>query len=225
MPLEATITTWRPQRFGRRAARHINDPVVEPLWPGIRVLAHARPNAAEFVDTDGGPQPWPDVSQGLAEALRAESAIFDGYLTPEPHTPDFRALSGEPDEPVRDLTHQLFGFGDNRRRREREAVREADRPRAIRPDETIVFVAVDLLELDGQELLDIPLLERKRLLDAVIEDGLLARRGMHIRPPIGTWISTWKALGFRAMAYKSANSRYRPGEPNDDWATAPLPVR
>ena len=89
----------------------------------------------------------------------------------------------------------------------------------------IVFVAVDLLELDGQPLLDVPLLERKRLLDAVVEDGPLARRGMHIRPPIGTWISTWRALGFRAIAYKSANSRYRPGEPNDDWATAPLPIR
>jgi hypothetical protein len=226
MPVKATIPTWRPQRFGRRAARHIDDPLIEPLWPGIRVLGHARPDGAEFVDADGGPQPWPDVSSGLAAALRADSAILDGYLTPEPQNPGFGPIVGDGDEPpARTLGRQLFWFGDERRRREREALREAERPRPIEPDETIVFVAVDLLELDGQQLLHVPLLERKRLLDAVVEDGPLARRGMHIRPPIGTWISTWRALGFRAIAYKSANSRYRPGEPNDDWATAPLPIR
>ena len=226
MPLEATIRTWRPQRFGRRAARHIDDPLIEPLWPGIRVLGHASPDDAEFVDTDGGPQEWPAVSAGLANALRAESAIVDGYLTPEPQNPGFGAIAGVDEEPpARTLGRQLFWFGDERRRREREALREAERPRPIEPDEMIIFVAVDLLELDGQQLLDIPLLERKRLLDAVVDDAPLARRGMHIRPPIGTWISTWRALGFRAIAYNSANSRYRPGEPNDDWATAPLPIR
>ena len=226
MPVEATIRTWRPQRFGRRAARHIDDPLIEPLWPGIRVLGHARPDGAEFVDAEGGPQLWPDVSQGLAAALTADSAILDGYLTPEPQDAGFGPIAGiEEEPPARTLGRQLFWFGDERRRREREALREAERPRAIEPDETIVFMAVDLLELDGQQLLDVPLLERKRLLDAVVEDGPLARRGMHIRPPIGTWISTWRALGFRAIAYKSANSRYRPGEPNDDWATAPLPIR
>jgi hypothetical protein len=226
MPVEAAIHTWRPQRFGRRAARHIDDPLVEPLWPGIRVLGHARPDGAEFVDSEGGPQPWPEISQGLAAALRAESAILDGYLTPEPKNPGIIGISARDVEPpVRAMGRQLFGFGNDRRRREREALREAERPRPIEPDETIVFVAVDLLELDGQPLLDIPLLERKRLLDAIVEDGPLARRGMHVRPPIASWISTWKALGFRAMAYKSANSRYRPGEPNDDWATAPMPIR
>jgi hypothetical protein len=226
MPVEATIRTWRPQRFGRRAARHIDDPLIEPLWPGIRVLCHATPDDAEFVDADGGPQAWPDLSVGLAAALRAESAILDGYLTPEPQNPGFGAIAGVDDEPpARTLGRQLFWFGDERRRREREALREAERPHPITPDEPIIFVAVDLLEIDGQQLLDIPLQERKRLLDAVLDDGPLARRGMHIRPPIGTWLSTWRALGFRAIAYKSVNSRYRPGEPNDDWATTPLPIR
>lgn len=226
MPAEATIRTWRPQRFGRRSARHIDDPLVEPLWRGIRVLGHASPDGAEFVDADGGPQPWPDVSAGLAAALRADSAILDGYLTPEPQNPGIGAPPVPDDEPrVRDVGRRLFWVGDDRRRRELEALREAERPTPIGPDETIVFVAVDLLELDGEELLDVPLLERKRLLDAVLDDGPLARRGMHIRPPIGAWTATWKALGFRAIAYKGANSRYRPGEPNDDWATAPLLTR
>jgi hypothetical protein len=226
MSVETTIRTWRPQRFGRRAARHIDDPLIEPLWPGIRVLGHATPDTAEFVDADGGPQAWPAVSLGLANALQADSAILDGYLTPEPD----RTVVGAPPVPdeqprVRDVGRRLFWFGDNRRRRELEALREAERPTAIDPDETIVFVAVDLLALDGEELLDVPLLERKRLLDAVVGEGAVVRLGMHVRPPIGAWVATWKALGFRAIAYKGVNSRYRPGEPNDDWATAPLPIR
>jgi hypothetical protein len=226
MPLEATIRTWRPQRFGRRAARHIDDPLVEPLWPGIRVLAHARPDGAEFVDADGGTQPWDEVSLGLAAALRADSAILDGYLTPEPKNLQLRAFSSGDDLATRDVGRRLFWVSDNRRRRQHEALqeaeRQAERPPPIEPDDTIVFVAVDLLEVDGEHLLDVPLLERKRLLDAVVDEGPLARRGMHVRPPIEGWHSTWRALGFRAVAYKSANSRYRPGEPNDDWAIAPL---
>jgi hypothetical protein len=46
---------------------------------------------------------------------------------------------------------------------------------------------------------------------------------MFVKPPIDIWIGTWRSLGFRAMAYKEANSRYRPGEPNEEWATASIP--
>jgi hypothetical protein len=226
MAVDATTRTWRPQRFGRRAARHIDDPLVEPLWSGIRVLAHVARDGAEFVDADGGAQPWPDVGPGVVAALQADSAVLDGYLTAEPRNPGVGAFPVPDLQPrVRDVGRRLFWIGDDRRRRELEALREVERPRAIEPGETIVFVAVDLLAIDDQLLLDVPLLERKRILDGAIDDTPLVRHGMHVRPPIGAWVATWKSLGFRAIAYKSANSRYRPGEPNDDWATAPLPVR
>jgi hypothetical protein len=48
---------------------------------------------------------------------------------------------------------------------------------------------------------------------------------MHVRQPIDVWIGTWRNLGFRAMAFKDANSRYRPGQPNDDWAKQDIPRR
>jgi ATP-dependent DNA ligase len=152
--------------------------------------------------------------------------VIDGYLTAAPPDAGVGAFPDADLQPrVRDVGRRLFWMGDDRRRRELDALRQAERPRAFEPGETIVFVAIDLLAVDGEQLLDVPLLERKRLLDTVVEDNDVVRHGMHVRPPIGAWVATWRSLGFRAIAYKSANSRYRPGEPNDDWATAPIPVR
>jgi hypothetical protein len=54
---------------------------------------------------------------------------------------------------------------------------------------------------------------------------MLVRRGIFIRPPIDTWIGSWRTFGFNRMAYKAANSRYLPGQPNPDWAIADLPIR
>ncbi len=226
MAVDTTMRAWRPQRFGRRNVRHIDDPLVEPLWSGIRVLAHAGPDGAEFLDADGETQSWPEIAARLATVLQAERAVLDGYLTLESHDPGVGAFPVPDLHPrARDIGRRLFWVGDDRRQREVEALRETERPRPVEPGEKAVFVAVDLLALDGEQLLDVPLLERKRLLDAVVGDDPLIRRGVHVRPPIGTWLATWKSLGFRAIAYKGANSRYRPGAPNDDWATAPILIR
>ena len=227
MATETSVETWRPQRFGRRSAAHVEDPLVEPVWDGVRVLAHASPDTTRFIEQDGASRPWPDVARHMVDALRAGSAVFDGYLTPRVDPTETDALPVRVSEQprVRDMGRRLFGFGNDRKRQELEAVRAVERPRRLPDDAAIEFVAVDLVSVDGEPLLDVPLLERKRILDGVLVDAPLIRRGMHVRPPIGMWVATWKGLGFRAIAYKGANSRYVPGEPNDDWALAAIPVR
>jgi hypothetical protein len=50
-------------------------------------------------------------------------------------------------------------------------------------------------------------------------------RGPFVRPPVDPWVGSWRSQGFRAMAYKEANSRYRPGAVADDWAVAQIPKR
>ncbi|HZW01778.1 MAG TPA: hypothetical protein VFF55_09450, partial [Candidatus Deferrimicrobium sp.] len=79
------------------------------------------------------------------------------------------------------------------------------------------FIAVDLLRVDGTSLLDVPLLERKRLLESVVVPGPLVRTSPHVRPPIDSWIATWKALGLRGGILKAANSRYVPGDDSIEW--------
>ena len=217
-------TTWRPQAFGRRAARHIEDPLVEPLWSGIRVLAHATPRGAQFLDAQGGMQDWPEVALALAGALAADDAVLDGYLTTEAASDGTGVTTGT-FTPIRpgDMARQLLMGGERSRRGDLADALEAAAPPVFEVGDVLVFVAVDLLRIDGESLLDVPLLERKRLLDGVLIEGPLVRRGIHVKPPIDVWISTWKSLGFRSLAYKQSNSRYRPGEPNDDWATASIP--
>jgi ATP-dependent DNA ligase len=93
------------------------------------------------------------------------------------------------------------------------------------PDRPIAFVAVDLLSVEGTNLLDVPLLERKRLLDGALEAGEIVRITPFVRPPLGTFVATWRSLGFEDLAYKSANSRYHPSGSNEEWALVPMPMR
>jgi ATP-dependent DNA ligase len=94
--------------------------------------------------------------------------------------------------------------------------------RARGPDQGLAaeeegLVAVDLLRVDGVPLLEVPLLERKRLLESVVhpDDRILV--SMHVRPPIETWVATWKSIGMRGGMLKAANSRYLPGDDSIEW--------
>jgi ATP-dependent DNA ligase len=120
------------------------------------------------------------------------------------------------------MARQLVVGGRNRRAELIDAL-EARADSRPGEGEEVAFVAVDLLLLDGEPLLDVPLLERKRLLDGVIVESALVRIGIHVRTPVDPWLGTWRNIGFRLLAYKDPNSRYRPGERNDEWATAHIP--
>jgi len=225
--------TWRPQGFGEQRARQIEDPLIEPLWSGVRVLVHLDGGAAEIVDVDGETVIETTIATAVAEALQADSAVIDGYLTSDPTRTGEGVIvgSGVRTPSAGQMTRRLLIGGSPEREARVEALRRTSEALAAaeagRPGlgERVVLVAVDLLALDGDSLLDVPLLERKRLLDAVVDEADLVRRGIHVRPPADRWLATWRSLGFSAVAYKAANSRYRPGEPNDGWAVAALPTR
>ena len=218
------IDAWRPQRFGTRNARRISNPVVEPLWSGVRVLAHVDGGRVVLRDADGGAVDQPSIADALSAAVLAESAVVDGYVTDEAAQSGVGVLVG----PVATAPtagqmarQMLIGSGVSRRQELIDAFDDA--PAASRPSDEAVLVAVDLLWLDGESLLDVPLLERKRLLDGVVAARDLVRIGVHVRPPVDQWLPTWRTLGFRSLAYKDANGRYRPGEASDGWATAVIP--
>ena len=45
-----------------------------------------------------------------------------------------------------------------------------------------------------------------------------------VRQPIGSWVMAWRQIGFESYLAKHANSRYLPGEINEQWlrmSTAP----
>ena len=154
--------------------------------------------------------------------------MVDGYLIPGV----LRSNPTPADVPGSDsmvtaaqLTRQmLLGGGGGNRRKEALARAEARRV-ALPPEGPTTFVAIDLLQIDGQHLLDVPLLERRRLLESALGESDLVRRSVAVRPPVEAWYAQWKALGILEFAVKDANSRYRPGDVSEEWATAPIPRR
>jgi bifunctional non-homologous end joining protein LigD len=221
MPVEPR--DWRPMRpyRGRRPA-DITDPVVEPLWSGARVLVHI--NAATLGDSpvdevrrvevhliedlgaDVAPE-LPELAAAIAAAVMAEDAVIDGVISRQV------GLSGVGASPITEMRHRPALI-----RRDRTDLDVVPRGAAAEPEGDIDgLIALDLLRVDGVSLLDVPLLERKRLLESVVQPGSLVRTSPHVRPPIDSWIVTWKSLGLRGGILKAANSRYLPGTETIEW--------
>jgi ATP-dependent DNA ligase len=115
-----------------------------------------------------------------------------------------------------------------RRTQAEQVTRAMEAARAARnfgPDDVVTFVAIDLLWLDGESLLDVPLLKRRRLLESVLDESDLVRRGVFVRPPIEAWIGSWRSLGFTELSFKAANSHYQPGTATNEWVSIPMPRR
>jgi ATP-dependent DNA ligase len=209
---------WRPtEPLAKSRPSEIRDPILEPRWRGRRVLLHYD------IERDGrDADPWirlidergedatdaePSVVRALATAILCIDAVIDGYLTPE------ATRSGEGALTTPDIQTSRFGTFFRAPDLDVAAPIETD-------DEAptmVAFVAIDLLRIDGQSLLDVPLLERKRILDGLIRQDQLVRVTPYTRPPIRSWLTTWKAAGFEGAVVKAANSRYVPSSITDQW--------
>ena len=217
-------TSLRPTAFGRRSSKQIADPIIEPLWRGERVLAVIDRGRLTLRDDDGAERTTEEgLLAELAAALTTESAVLDGYLTYQATQPSRTLLVGSEVPTAGQMASQIL-VGRGLKSRAMRPLEQAEAKLAKPPDHPLAFVAVDLLELDGQSLFDIPLLERKRLLESVLTEGELVRRSTFVRPPVDPWLASWRSMGFLELAYKAANGRYAPGERNEDWAIARIPT-
>lgn len=221
------LATLRPAGFGKRNVREIRDPVVEPLWRGDRVLVEAAGGQVTFRDVEGAAlETDAAIVAALEQAIQAESALIDGYLTYQPTQPSHALLVGSEVPTAGQMASQIF-VGKGLKSRAMRPIEQLESKNAARnaapPDHPLAFVAIDLLLIDGQSLLGIPLLERKRLLESVLQEAELVRRTPYVRLPVDAWLASWRSMGFRELAYKAANGRYFPGERNDDWALVTIP--
>jgi hypothetical protein len=225
------VRELRPQAFRSGAPHRVRDPIVEPLWPGVRVLAaFDRSGSPETVLANERGEPvggHAAIEAALASAARADGLIVDGYLTKQVGHDGSGVYTGAE---VQVSTGKLVvqGMLGSRRNRAAETAEQAERnleARSFGPTDVVALVAIDLLWIDDEPLFDVPLLERKRLLEAALDESDVIRRGMYVRPPIETWIGSWRALGFSGVTFKGANGRYRPGAKADDWITASMPRR
>jgi ATP-dependent DNA ligase len=223
----SAAAVWRPQRF-TESGGDVSDPIIEPLWTGLRVLALVDGGTVTLRDLDGDDvAEFPDVAAELAAANLAARLIVDGYLThqvlQDPGVIAQReAAARNPENPT--MRQMWFGNLLRRNRRDQPKVAETERA-APAIDGDVALVVVDVVWLDDEPLLDVPLLERKRILDSALGESRLVRRGTFVRPPVDPWLGSWRAFGFSRMSYKAANSRYLPGQQNPQWTVADVPAR
>jgi ATP-dependent DNA ligase len=176
------------------------DWLFEPLWPGERLMASVRHGEARLTDELGQPAPreLDEAAQVIGASVMAAQALIDGVWSAQPFVGDGSlartwAETIEQEGLVDELPDPL----------------EMERRRA--------FVAVDLVELDGEPLHDVPFQERRRLLESVVDEGVQVRLSQVVKQPLAGWMVGWRANGFTHYVAKHMNSRYLPGERNDDW--------
>lgn len=180
--------------------------LVEPCWKGDRLLARFADGRVELMNENGTPVgAWfAEAARELAAAIDAQEALIDGIWTAIPFFDQGSlARSG------------ARGSGSGLPEITPPPEAEASEPRGT-------FVAWDLVELDGQTLHDIPLLERRRLLASVLVEGPRVRISPSVRLPGVGWSGAWRAHGFTHYVAKHMNSRYLPGTTTAEWLQIPI---
>jgi len=173
------------------------DWLYEIKWDGMRLVS--------FIDEDGlrlqttnelnATASFPELG-GLAEALdEMESVILDG---------------------------EVVAFGDDGRPsfgRLQERMHIKDPAEAARRAKTtpVSYVIFDLLHLNGHDTMSLPLTDRRRLLEQLVESGEHWRLSeAHTEDP-GHLLAVVTEQGLEGLIAKQPSSRYQPGKRPPTW--------
>ena len=143
--------------------------------------------------------PYPDIVQGVREAFKGREGILDG-----------ECVAVNPD------TGEILPFQELMHRRRKYEVKE------MAEKYPAVLYLFDLLYLDGRELIDSPLEERRRLLSEVIEESERVRiaegRVQEWTPDsLESYLEEAVARGTEGLMVKDLSSRYQAGVRGWSW--------
>jgi len=161
--------------------------ILEPEWAGTRVLVRVGQDGARFTGYTGEVDGPRELYDAIVAEARCASAIIDGVLVD-----DWR------DEAELDVD---------------------ERGNAVerRPASRQIFAAFDLLAVDGDSLLDVPLLERRRHLEGTLVPSPNVRLTPYVTRGLRSWRETLLGQGFTRVVLKAWNSAYSPGRTTNDW--------
>lgn len=161
--------------------------ILEPEWIGTRALARVGHDGPRFVGYSGPIDGPRELYDAIVAEARCGTATIDGVLVPDWR--DELELELGPDGEA--FTRQVGGRQ--------------------------IFAAFDLLEVDGESLISVPLLERKRHLEGLLQPSRNIRLTTYVTRGLASWRDTLQGQGFRRVILKASNSTYAPGQMNDDW--------
>lgn len=177
-----------PQR--PRYAREKAEPsghILEPEWKGVRALVRVGHDGPRFIGYDGPVDGPRELYDAIVADTRSNTAILDGVM-----------VDGFLDEAELEMDGQGNALTRN-------------------PGGRRIFAVFDLLEVDGDSLLEVPLLERRRHLEGVLTPSLNVRLTPYVSRALRSWRDTLATQGFRRVVLKNWNSVYSPGRENNDW--------
>jgi len=161
--------------------------ILEPEWAGTRAIVRVGHAGPRFVGYAGQIDGPRELYDAIVADTRAATAIFDGVLVDE-------------------------------WRDEEELEVDADGNPITRPGGgRRIFTAFDLLEVDGDSLLEVPLLERRRHLEGVLVPSLNVRLTPYVARGLRSWRDTLGQQGFKRVVLKNWNSAYAAGRTTGDW--------
>ena len=167
-------------------------------------VERGRVSLTDEMGKPAGPE-FDEAAEVISHAVMADQALLDGVWSAQPFVGDGSLARTWAD------TIEQEGLAD-------------ELPDPLEMERRRAFVAVDLVELDGEPLHDVPFQERRRLLESVVDEGVQVRLSPVVKQPLGGWLVGWRLNGFTHYLAKHMNSRYLPGERNDDWLKLSLRV-
>jgi len=178
----------------------MNQVLVEPKYDGLRVQIHFqknKPAKAYTRNLDDVSHMFPELKTA-DQALSCQSCILDG-----------EAIGYDP------KTGELLAFQQTITRRRKHGV---DSQAAVVP---LRFYLFDVLEVDGQSLVDQDLIERKKKLSAILTDNQTFKNTIYIQSgdpdEIRQFHRQQLAAGLEGAIFKKVNSSYRGGRKGWRW--------
>ncbi|MCV0403573.1 MAG: DNA ligase D [Chloroflexi bacterium] len=174
------------------------DWLFEIKWDGYRVEAVVRDGKAKLWtrNQQDAARYFPDLA-GDAPWIDARDAIVDGEVV---------ALDDE-GRPSFSLLQDRTGIRTGR-------AAGSKRPG---PPAPVVYQAFDLLHLDGRSLLDVPLVERKRLLRSRLRAHPRVRYASHVEADGKAFTEAARAQELEGIVAKLRRSVYEPGRRSRSW--------
>ncbi len=169
--------------------------VFEPKWDGMRCIAYFKNRKVELQNRNlkTVTKSYPEL-ETIASNVKSNLAILDGEIVVlEKGLPSF------------DLLQYRFGVDD------------PIQIRMLSRKMPTTYIAFDLLHLNGRDLVNVPLTERREKLAKLIANGPHMLLSEHIPAHGKSYFQNALKLGFEGAMAKKADSVYQIGTRSEDW--------